>query len=161
MDWFWRKVDVLVAAVFVAVTAIAASQGHAFMLQYEERLARETGQAQARLNEIKTGLRYKLMSDVVRSELEGAAQTRFAQLNIAYTAIAGAGVTKPIALLRHRDAELVAETERLFAPRLPRDANGIIYALLGALLGFLVYEVVKYPVAFLARPRQRKFRRRG
>lgn len=161
MEWVWHKVDVLVAAVFVAGTSIAASQGHAFMTQYQERLGRDLEQARARVNEVKTGLRYKLMSDVVRTELETTAQTRFDQLNTAHSAIAGAGITKPYALMRHREPTLMAETERGFVPRPPRGAGGIFYATLGALIGFLVYEVLKFPLELLARPRQRKFRRRG
>jgi hypothetical protein len=162
VEWVWRKVDVLVAAVFVAGSSIAASQGHAFMTQYEERLGRDLEQARTRVNEIKTGLRYRLMSDVVRTELETTAQTRFEQLNTAHTAIAGAGpVTKPYALMRHREPTLMAETERGFVPRPPRGAGGVFYAALGALIGFLVYEVLKFPLGLLARPRQRKFRKRG
>jgi hypothetical protein len=161
VEWLLRKADVLIAAVFVAAAAVGASQGHAFMTQYEERLARDLGQARARVSEIRTGLRYKLMSDVVRGDLEAAAQTRFDRLNIAYSAIAGAGVTKPYALARYREPRLVAETEGAFVPRLPRDTAGVLYTVLGALLGFLAYEIVKFPVVLSARPRQRKFRRRG
>ena len=161
MEWVWRKVDVLIAAVFVSVAALGASQGHAFMTQYQERLGRDLEQAQARLNDVKTGLRYKLMSDVVRTELEAAAQTRFDALNRAHTAIANAGVAKPYALIRHREQRLVEETERGFVPRLPQNAGGIFFAVLGALIGFAAYEIVKFPVVLLARPRQRKFRRRA
>jgi hypothetical protein len=153
---------VLVAAAFVAAASIAASQGHAFMTQYQERLSRDLEQARARVNEIKTGLRYKLMSDVVRTELETTAQTRFDHLNVAHTAIAGSGaITKPYALMRYREPRLVAETERTFVPRVPRDAGGIFYAVLGALIGFLAYEVLKFPVGLVARPRTRKFRKRS
>ena len=161
MDWVWRKIDVLVAATFVAGASIAASQGHAFMTQYQERLSRDLEQARARVNEIKTGLRYKLMSDIVRTELETTAQARFDQFNVAHTAIAGSGaITKPYMLMRYREPRLIAETERAFVARVPRDAGGIVYAVLGALLGFLAYEVLKFPVGLLARPRTRKFRRR-
>lgn len=161
MEWFWRRSDVLAAAVFVAGAAIGASQGYAFMTQYEDHLSRDLGLARARVTEIKTGLRYKLMSDVVRSELETAAQTRLDQLNIAHTAIAGAGITKPYAFMRYREPTLVAETRRDFVPRLPQSAGSIIVTVLAALIGFLAYEVVKFPVLMLARPKQRKFRRRG
>ncbi len=161
MEWVWRKIDVLAAAVFIAGASVAASQGHAFMTQYQERLSRDLEQARARADEIKTGLRYKLMSDIVRAELEATAQARFDQLNTAHSAIAGAGmITKPLALARHREPHLVAETKRDFVPRAPRDASGIIYAVLGVALGFLAYEILKAPVGLLARPRQRKFRRR-
>lgn len=161
MDWVWRKIDVLLAAAFVAGASIAASQGYAFMTQYEERLSRDLEQARARVNEINTGLRYKLMSDAVRTELETTAQARFDQLSAAHTAVAGAGaITKPYVLLRHREPRLLAETERSFVPRVPRNAGGIFYAVLGALLGFAAYEILKFPAGLLARPRHRKFRRR-
>ena len=161
MEWIWRKIDVLAAAVFVAGAAITASQGHAYMVQYEEHLSRDLAQARVRVTDIKTGLRYKLMSDVVRTELEAAAQSRFDQLNVAHAAIAGAGVTKPYAFARYREPGLIAETRRDFVPRLPRSAGGILIAVLAGLLGFVAYEILKFPVALLARPRQRKFRRRG
>jgi hypothetical protein len=161
VEWVWRRIDVLIAAVFVAVSAVAASQGHVFMAQYEERLARDLAQARARVDEIETGLRYKLMSETVRAELAASAQARFDQVDVAHTAIAGAGLLKPIALARHRTPELIAETERGFVPRMPRAAGAILATVLGALLGFLAYEIVKLPVTVLTRPRQRKFRRRS
>ncbi len=160
MDWVWRKVDVLIAAAFVSVAALGASQGHAFMTQYQERLGRDLEHARVRLNDVKTGLRYKLMSDIVRAELEATAQARFDQLNTAHTAISGAHVIKPYALARHKEERLMEETRRGFVARLPQGPGGIIYAVIGALIGFAVYEVIKFPVALLARPRQRKFRRR-
>lgn len=162
VTWVWRKADVLAAALFVAGAAIAGSQCHAFLEQYQERLARDHGQAKARIEEIKTGLRYKLMNDAVRTELETAAQTRFDQLNAAHIAIASAGaLARPFAFVRHREPGLLAETERGFVPRMPQRAGAIFYTALGALVGFTVYELVKFPVMLLARPRQRKFRRRG
>jgi hypothetical protein len=162
VDWFWRKIDVLVAAAFVAVGAIGASQGYAFMTQYEERLSRDLEQARSRVTEIKTGLRYRLMSDIVRTELETTAQTRFDQLNAAHGAISGAGaIIKPYALMRYREPRLLAETETGFTPRLPGGGGGLFYAVLGALLAFATYEIIKFPVMMLAQPRTRKFRRRG
>lgn len=162
MEWFWRKIDVLAAAGIVAAMAIAASQGHAFITQYQERLGRDLSEARARVDEIKTGLRYKLMSEVVRAELETAAQTRFGQLDTAHGAIAGSNaVTRPYAFVRYREPQLIADTEHAFIPRLPTDTSGILYTVLGAILGFLAYEIVKFPVTLLARPRQRKFRRRS
>lgn len=162
MEWVWRKIDVLIAAVFVAVAAVAASQGHAFMDQYEERLSRDLGQARTRVEELATGLRYKLMSDAVRTDLAAAAQERLARLDAAHDAIAGAfAVTRPFALIRHRDPALLAETRAGFVPRLPRGVDGALYAAVGALAGFALYEVLKLPLSILLRePRRRKFRRR-
>lgn len=160
MDWVLRKVDVLIAAVFVSAAALGASQGYAFMTQYEQRLGRDLEQAGARLNEVRTGLRYKLMSDVVRAELEATAQARFDQLNTAHTAISGASIIKPYALARHKEERLMEETQRGFVASLPHGPGGITYAIIGAVIGFAIYEAIKFPVALLARPRQRKFRRR-
>lgn len=160
MDWVWRKIDVLIAAAFVSAAALGASQSHAFMTQYEERLGRELEQARVRLNEVKTGLRYKLMSDIVRAELEATAQSRFDQLNTAHTVISGASIIKPYALARHKEERLMEETRRGFVASLPQGPGGIIYAIVGAVVGFAIYEIIKLPVMLLVRPRQRKFRRR-
>ena len=59
-DWFWQKVDVFIAAIFVAVAGIAACQGHEVMVQYIQRLATETNEARLHLLDTQTGLRYRV-----------------------------------------------------------------------------------------------------
>lgn len=163
MDWVWHKIDVLIAAIFVAVAAVTASQGHVFMSQYQARLGHDLQAARAQVADIRTGLRYKLMSDVVRTDLENTAQTRLREVNTAHTAIAEAGtVTRPFAFIRHRDPALMTATGQNFVPALPRDGSAVFYAFIGALIGFAIYEILKFPLALLLRePRRRRFRRKG
>lgn len=163
MEWLGQKIDVLIAAIFVAVAAVAASQGHAFLAQYQDRLAGDLGLARAHLEDVKTGLRYKLMSDVVRKELEDTAQARFDALSAAQSAFQTSGdLTRPWAFFRHRDQALVAETAEDFVPRLPQGSGAHLYVAVGALAGFVFYEILKLPLIFLVRePRRRKFRRRS
>ena len=102
------------------------------------------------------------MSDTVRQELEADARTRVAALQDAYHAIADSNVfIKPIALLRYADETMLAGTWHDFVPALPMSSESIAYIIVAMILGFLVYEAVKFPVVALAQEPRRKFRRRG
>jgi hypothetical protein len=161
--WFWRKLDVFVGGSVVAVAGVAASQAQAFVVQYVQRLGGHLDEAKAQLSNVQHGLRYQLMSDTVRQELEAEAQRRVAVLQEAYHAIADASVfTKPLALLRHADNTMLAGTWRDFVPSLPTSSESFIYIVVAMILAFAAYEFVKLPVvALMLEPRQRKFRKRG
>lgn len=163
MEWIARKLDAFLGAVVVAVAGIAASQAHAFLIQYVQRLGGHLDEAKAHLNNVQHGLRYQLMSETVRKELEADAQQRVNELQNAYHAIAEADViTKPFALLRHADPTMLAGTWHDFVPALPVTTDSIFYVVMAMVLGFVLYEIVKLPVVLLLQePRRRKFRRRA
>ncbi len=163
MEWIGRKLDAFLGAMVVAAAAIAASQAHAFLIQYVQRLGGHLDEAKAHLDNVQHGLRYQLMSDTVRKELEDEASKRVAELQNAYHAIADADVvTKPFALLRHADPNMLAGTWHDFVPALPATTDSIFYIVIAMVLGFAVYEIVKLPVVLLLQePRRRKFRRRA
>ncbi len=162
MDWFWRKVDTFLGAVVVAASGIAASQALAFMAQYVQRLGGALDEAKLVLGNVQNGLRYRLMSDTVRKELEADASRRVNELQNAYHAIADASFfTKPFQMLRHADPTMVAGTWRDFTPMLPANADGMAYVIAGMILGFVAYEIVKLPLLLVVSPRQRKFKRRA
>jgi hypothetical protein len=163
VDWILRKLDAFLGAAAIAVTGIAASQGQAFIVQYLQRLGGHLDEAKAQLANVQTGLRYKLMNESVRKELENEAQRRAAELQSAYDAIAHADIfTKPFALFRHADSTIMAGTWHDFVPALSLGAESVTYIIVGMVAGFIVYEVVKLPfVALLQEPRRRKFRRRA
>ena len=162
VDWFFRKLDTFLGALVVAASGVAASQAQAFIVQYIQRLGGALDEANLVLNNVQHGLRYQLMSDTVRKELEADASRRVNELQSAHSAIADASVlAKPFQLLRHADPVMVAGTWRDFTPMLPANADGIAYIIVAMILGFVVYEIVKLPVVLLLEPRQRKFRRRG
>lgn len=162
MEWIWRKFDVFLGAAVIGVAGITASQAHAFLVQYVQRLAHHLDEAKVHLSSVQTGLRYRLMSETVQKELETEAGKQVAALQDRYHAIADANiVTKPFALLLHADQTMLADTWRDFVPALPITADGIFYVVLAMILGLLLYELVKFPVTMLVQePRRRKFRRR-
>jgi hypothetical protein len=162
LEWIARKIDTLLAAVVIALAAVAASQSQAFIVQYTQRLGGHLDEARAHLSQVQTGLRYRLMSDTVRGELETDAKHRTAELQAAYDSIAKANsFAKPVALIRHADPTMLRGTWRDFVPALPLTPESFVYVLVGMLLGFIVYEVVKAPFALVLSPRRRKFRKRG
>jgi hypothetical protein len=133
------------------------------MVQYVQRLGGHLDEARAQLTNVQTGLRYKLMSDTVRGELQAEAQHRVDELQRAYESIARANVfAKPVALVRHADPTMLNGTWRDFVPALPMTPESVTYVIVGMVIGFLIYEVIKFPVLLILRdPRRRKFRRRG
>jgi hypothetical protein len=161
--WVWDKLDTFLGAAAVAASGVAASQAQAFVVQYVQRLGGHLDEAKIHLANVQNGLRYRLMSDTVRKELHTEASARVADLQNAYTAIADANlVVKPFALLRHGDAAMLAGTWRDFVPALPATADAIAYIIIAMILGFVLYELVKFPVvALIEEPRRRKFRRRA
>ncbi|MHB1206259.1 MAG: DUF2937 family protein [Rhodospirillaceae bacterium] len=163
MEWIARRIDTFLAAVIIAAAAIAACQSQAFIMQYLHRLDGELTTAKVELAGIQTGLRYKLMSDTVRQEIETAARTRTQALQSSYDSVAKTNLfVRPLVLARSGDPALMDATWRGFVPALPETPGSIAFAVVGMILGFAVYEAVKFPFLLLLRePRRRKFRKRG
>jgi hypothetical protein len=163
VEWIARRVDTFLAAVIVAAAAIAACQSQAFIIQYLHRLNGELTTAKVELASVETGLRYKLMSDTVRQEIETAARTHAQALQGSYDSVAGTNLfVRPLILARSGDPTLMDATWRSFVPALPVTPGSIAFAVIGMILGFAVYEAVKFPFLLLIRePRRRKFRKRG
>ena len=133
------------------------------MVQYIQRLGAQVDEARDHLADVRTGLRYRVMGDTVRAELEAKAQGTFNTLKREQDAVVGADpITRPVAFALHRDPAILANTRRAFRPALPATVGAALYALIGMVVGFIAYEAIKFPVVFLVRePRRRKFRRRG
>jgi hypothetical protein len=161
--WIWQKLDSFIGGTVIAAAGVTASQAQAFMVQYIQRLGGHLDEAKMHLNNVQHGLRYQLMSETVRQELENEAKIRVAALQDAYHAIADANVfVKPFALLRYADPVLISGTWRDFVPALSASSETIVYIIMAMVLGFIAYEIVKLPFVALAQePRRRKFRRRG
>ena len=163
MEWIARRLDTFLAAVIIAAAAIAACQSQAFIMQYLNRLNGELTAAKTELAGIETGLRYKLMSDTVRKEIETAARTHAQTLQSSYDSVAETNLfARPLILARSGDRALMETTWRSFVPALPETPGSIAFAVAGMILGFMVYEAIKFPFLLLLRePRRRKFRKRG
>jgi hypothetical protein len=163
VEWIARRLDTFLAAVIIAAAAIAACQSQAFIIQYMHRLNGELTTAKVELAGVETGLRYKLMSDTVRQEIETAARTHAQTLQGRYDSVAKTNLfARPLILARSGDRSLIDATWRDFVPALPLTPGSIAFAVIGMILGFVVYEAVKFPFLLLIRePRRRKFRKRG
>jgi hypothetical protein len=162
VDWIAHKLDTFLAAVVIAFAAIAVWQGQAFMTEYQRRLGGQLSEARSQVTAIQTGLRYKLMSDTVRGEIEHNAAARAQALQASYDTVAKTNlITRPIALARHGDPALLEGTWRSFAPTLPVSGDAIAYIVIGTLIGFIVYEAIKLPLLLILQPKRRRFRKRG
>ena len=163
MEWIARRLDTFLAAVVIAAAAIAACQSQAFIIQYLHRLNSELTTAKVELAGVETGLRYKLMSETVRQEIEAAARTHAQALQNSYDSVANTNLfIRPLILARAGDRALMDATWRDFVPALPLSPGSLAFAVIGMILGFAVYEAVKFPFLLLIRePRRRKFRKRG
>ncbi len=162
MEWIAHKIDTFIAAIVIAAFAVAASQSQAFVVQYTQRLGGHLDEARAHLSQVQTGLRYRLMSDTVRGELETDAKRRANELQAAYDSITKANTfAKPVVLIRHADPTMLKGTWHDFVPALPLSSESVVYVFVGMVLGFFIYEIVKAPLLLIASPRRRKFRRRG
>lgn len=163
MEWIAHKLDTFLAAVVIAVVAIGACQSQAFIIQYLHRLNGQLGAAKVELAGIETGLRYKLMSETVRREIEAGARDRAQALQGSYDAVAHTPLfVRPLVLARSGDRSLMETTWRGFVPALPATPGSVAFTIAGMVIGFLIYEAVKFPFVLLIRePRRRKFRKRG
>lgn len=163
VSWIWRKLDTFLSAVVMTLTGIIASQTQAFITQYLQRLGGHLDEAEAQFANIQTGSRYKLMDETVRVELKANAQSRIDDLQSAYDSIGGADIfMRPFSFFGHAEPAIVTGTWSGFTPALPLDMASIIYVLMGMILGFLVYELIKLPIFFFARRSdRRRFRHRS
>ena len=163
VEWIAHKLDAFLAAVVIAAVAIAACQSQAFVIQYLDRLGGQLNAAKVELAGVETGLRYKLMSDTVRQEIETSARSRAQTLQGSYDTVVHTNVfIRPVALARWGDPGLMDATWRGFVPALPVTPGSVAFTVIGMILGFLIYEVIKFPFILLIRePRRRKFRKRG
>lgn len=162
MEWFWSRIDRLLGAIVIGVFGVAGSQLAPLIGQYVGRAAARLNAAQAKLTDIQTGLKYQVMAEPVRADLASAARAEIAAAKADHDPVATANiVTKPFRLWQQADSPLFDETWRNFVPALPSTAEAVTYTIAGLLIGFLVYEIVRFPVVALATGEpKRRFRRK-
>ena len=101
------------------------------------------------------------MNNEVRKELEFEAQVRVDHLQAAYDAILGANIfTRPFTIFNHAEPTIVSEIWLSFVPTLTSDTTTIAYVIMGLIIGFLFYELIKLTIFSLIHvPRRRRFKR--
>jgi hypothetical protein len=158
MNWFTRKLDSLAGAVFAGVFGASASQFDIFVQQYLQRLGGHADEAQRNLTAIVEGERYRDFAPAARQVLLDDARGRVEELQAALQALSDSELLmRPFTFIAHLDREIVARTFEQFRPALPLDLAGIVFAVYGVVVGLIVYELLKAPIA-LALWRHRRHR---
>lgn len=155
MSWLLGGFDRLIGTVIGAVAGFAASQTQAFIQAYLQRLGGHLDEARGTYQKLQAG-EFLPGADMQSQERMAAAfGRRVDELSQAYNAIASADVfERPIRFVTHMDRSIAEATLANFTPALPLDTASVLYALVGIVLGWLLYELVKLPLR-LARRRRR------
>lgn len=161
LDWLTDKLDRLFAALWIAAFGIMAAQIEPLATQYMARSAAQLAKAEAHLGNVQTGLRYQTMAEVTRGELETVARQTLAEARAAHEAVAAPSpLLRPIALWRWADRTMRDETMTAFVPAVPMTTWAVTYTVLGVLIGFAAYELVKWLVVGLLRSPRRRLKKR-
>lgn len=153
MRWIFRKLESLAGTVVAAISGLLAAQVVAFIHAYLQRLGGHLDEARHGQGELLNGQTGALIHDEgLRTQMMAVAQARVDTLEAAYRAIDQAGIfTQPYAFLRHFDGDIAQATMQSFVPALPLDAPSLVFGVAGIVLGWILWDVVKLPIALLRR----------
>jgi hypothetical protein len=147
MHWIFRKIDSLAGAVIAAVGALACAQLPVFVQQYLQRLGGHVDEARQQLELLNGDAPLPGLDAAGRQALQTVLQGRLAELTHQLTALEGAApVLRPLEFLGGFDSAIAAATFDRFVPALPLDTAGLVYAVSGLFVAWLVYEGFKLPV---------------
>lgn len=159
MRWAWAKFLALIGAGVAAVCAAGTAQGPAFVQAYLQRLGGHIDEARRTVFELREGAMSRAVpDDAARERLLDAFTARLADLEASRDAIVNAHpLLRPIAMAQEADRDIAVATADVFTPAMPLDPNSLIYAAIGLVLGWAIWELVQWPVkARLRRQRQRR-----
>lgn len=161
MRWAWAKIMTLVGAAIAALGAASAAQGPAFVQAYLQRLGGHIDEARRTLTDVSGGNAARIVGDgEARDRLVGAFAERLGDLEASRAAIEGATpLWRPVAVALHGDRDIAAAAAEAFTPAMPLDAPSLVYAFAGLCVGWVVWELVQWPVK--ARSRRRRLRRKA
>ena len=159
MRWAWAKILTLLGAVVAAVFAAGSAQGPAFVQAYLQRLGGHIDEARRTVFELRDGAVSRAVTDDgSRERLLEAFSTRLADLEASREAILTAHpLWRPVIMVRQADRDIAAATAEAFTPAMPLDPNSLIYAAIGLVIGWMIWELVQWPMK--ARLRARRQRR--
>ncbi len=152
MGWLTRKLDTLMAAAFAGTAGAVVSQLQEFIQQYLQRIGGHLDEAQRNYQTVLESERYREMAQQTRDILINDALGRVQEIQASHDAIANAGfMAKPFVFLTHMDRIIATRTLENFTPALPVDVESLIYAAIGLVVGFVIYELLKLPFALMFR----------
>ena len=154
MTWLLGTFDRLIGTVIGAVTGFAASQTQAFIQAYLQRLGGHLDEARTTFQRLRAGEFLPGADALSQQRMADAFARRTDELSQAYGAIANADVfERPFRFVAHMDRSIAEATLTNFTPALPLDAGSLVYAFVGIVLGWLLYELIKLPFRALGRRR--------
>jgi hypothetical protein len=152
MNWLLGTFDRLIGTVIAAVTGLAASQTQAFIQAYLQRLGGHLDEARTSYEKLQSGQFLPGADALSQQRMAEAFGHRVDELSQAYSAIADADVfERPFRFIAHMDRAIAEATLTNFNPSLPLDSASLVYSLIGIMLGWLIYELIKLPFAVLGR----------
>jgi hypothetical protein len=157
MGWIRKKLDSLAGTVIAVVAGLTSLQLPAFIHAYMQRLGGHLDEARLGLAGLKVGRTVNIAEEAgLRERLAATAQERVDYLETAQSAISQAGsFEKPVIFFAHIDNDIALATAQSFTPALPLDFPSLIFAVLGILMGWLIWGTIKTPVRLLRRKRRR------
>lgn len=153
--WLLRTFDRLIGTVIAALSGLTASQTQAFIAAYLQRLGGHLDEARRSLARLQSGDLLPGTDPASQDRIVGAFSRRVEELTTAYNAVADADAfRRPFEFARHLDRDIAEAAFASFTPALPLDTASAVYILVGIVLGWLCYELVKLPFRLMLRPRQ-------
>lgn len=153
--WVLRTFDRLIGTVIAALTGLTASQTQAFIAAYLQRLGGHLDEARRSLARLQSGDLLPGTDPASQDRMAGAFSRRVEELSTAYHAVADADAfRRPFEFARHVDRDIAEAAFAAFTPALPLDTASAVYVLVGIVLGWLCYELIKLPFRLMLRPRR-------
>jgi hypothetical protein len=155
MGWFLRTFDRLIGTVIAASSGLTASQTQAFIAAYLQRLGGHLDEARRSLARLQSGELLPGGDPASQDRIAGAFTRRVDDLTTAYNAVSDADAfRRPFEFARHLDRDIAEAALATFTPALPLDTASAVYILIGIVLGWLCYELIKLPFRLVLRPRR-------
>jgi len=156
MGWIRKKLESLAGTFVAVVSGLTALQMPAFIDAYLQRLGGHLDQARLGLVAIKTGAAGQMAGGAaMHDQLVSAAQARVDYLEAAQAAITNASqLEKPFAFFMHLDGDIAVAAAQSYTPALPLDVPSLVYAVVGIVLGWLIWGAVKAPARLFRRIRR-------
>ena len=142
--WLLRKFDSLAGTIVAASFGLAGSQLLEFIQQYRQRLGGHLVEAQLALRSTLDNTAFQRLDVAARQALAAPQSDRITHLATASRALGDAGTWDlPLRFFWRIDLPIAAATFKSFQPAIPLTLVSLTYAVVGMVVGWLLWELVK------------------
>jgi hypothetical protein len=143
--WLLRKLDSLVGTLLAATMGLAGSQLLEFIQQYRQRLGGHLMEAQGALRTTLDNPAFQQLDVTARQALAAPHTERIAKLASANRALveAAGNWDLPLRFFWRIDLSIAIATLKSFQPAIPLTAVSLAYAMVGMVLGWVLWEFLK------------------